>query len=149
MAAGKASGWIGRTSFSRWLDGIAGLFFLGLAARIALTGRGRNKSSAKSYAKGERNENLRDQPQPSWKAERSESVGHLMFRIPGVDAGKVDMLGWTAPAPLPLCHSGMRLETIEEQFMKKIATIGLDLAKNVFVRPASRVSFCFTGGDIA
>ncbi|TIN32255.1 MAG: hypothetical protein E5Y10_35370, partial [Mesorhizobium sp.] len=25
----------------------------------------------------------------------------------------------------------------------------VDLAKNVFVRPASRVSFCFTGGDIA
>jgi hypothetical protein len=26
-----------------------------------------------------------------------------------------------------------------------ITTIGLDLAKMVFVRPASRVSFCFTG----
>ena len=27
----------------------------------------------------------------------------------------------------------------------KITTVGIDLAKNVFVRPASRVSFCFTG----
>lgn len=27
--------------------------------------------------------------------------------------------------------------------------IGIDLAKNVFVRPASRMSFCLTGGDIA
>jgi hypothetical protein len=27
-----------------------------------------------------------------------------------------------------------------------ITTIGLDLAKNVFVRPVSRLSFCFTGG---
>jgi hypothetical protein len=29
--------------------------------------------------------------------------------------------------------------------MNKIMTIGLDLAKNVFVRPESRLSFCFTG----
>ena len=29
--------------------------------------------------------------------------------------------------------------------MSKITTIGLDLAKNVFVRPESRLSFCFTG----
>lgn len=28
----------------------------------------------------------------------------------------------------------------------EIATIGLDLAKNVFVRPESRLSLCFTGG---
>ena len=27
----------------------------------------------------------------------------------------------------------------------KIATAGIDLAKNVFVRPESRLSFCFTG----
>ena len=33
--------------------------------------------------------------------------------------------------------------------MDEITTIGLDIAKNVFVRPASRVSFCFTGGDMA
>jgi hypothetical protein len=33
--------------------------------------------------------------------------------------------------------------------MKTVTIIGVDLAKNVFVRPASRVSFCFTGGDIA
>jgi hypothetical protein len=30
-----------------------------------------------------------------------------------------------------------------------IVTIGIDLAKNVFVRPESRVSFCFTGGGLA
>ncbi|MBP2562486.1 multidrug efflux pump subunit AcrB [Neorhizobium galegae] len=52
---------------------------------------GQNKSSAKSYAKGERNENLCDPLQPSWQTERSKSVRHLMFRIPGVDAGKVDV----------------------------------------------------------
>lgn len=39
LAAGKASGWIARTSVGRWLDGIAGVFFLGLAARLALTGK--------------------------------------------------------------------------------------------------------------
>jgi threonine/homoserine/homoserine lactone efflux protein len=39
LAAGKASGWLARTSFGRWLDGIAGVFFIGLAARLALTGR--------------------------------------------------------------------------------------------------------------
>lgn len=39
LAAGKASCWIARTSLGRWLDGIAGVFFLGLAARLALTGR--------------------------------------------------------------------------------------------------------------
>jgi len=31
----------------------------------------------------------------------------------------------------------------------KITTVGIDLAKNVFVRPASRVSFCFTGEMMA
>jgi hypothetical protein len=30
----------------------------------------------------------------------------------------------------------------------KITTVGIDLAKNVFVRPASRVSFCFTGASM-
>jgi hypothetical protein len=54
--------------------------------------RGHNKSSPKSNAKGERNENLCDPPQPGWQTERSKSVGHLMFGIPGVDAGNVDML---------------------------------------------------------
>lgn len=37
LAAGRASGWIAKTSLGRWLDGIAGVFFLGLAARLALT----------------------------------------------------------------------------------------------------------------
>lgn len=39
LAAGKASAWMARSGVGRWLDGIAGLFFLGLAARLALTGR--------------------------------------------------------------------------------------------------------------
>lgn len=39
LAAGKASGWLARTRFGSWLDGIAGVFFIGLAARLALTGR--------------------------------------------------------------------------------------------------------------
>jgi len=33
--------------------------------------------------------------------------------------------------------------------MGEFSTIGVDLAKSVFVRPESRVSFCFTGGNIA
>lgn len=36
LAAGKASNWILGTGLGRWLDGIAGLFFIGLAARLAL-----------------------------------------------------------------------------------------------------------------
>ena len=39
LAAGKASGWLATTRFGKWMDGIAGLFFLGLALRLALTGR--------------------------------------------------------------------------------------------------------------
>jgi hypothetical protein len=30
----------------------------------------------------------------------------------------------------------------------QLTTYGVDLAKRVFVRPESRVSFCFTGGTI-
>jgi len=29
--------------------------------------------------------------------------------------------------------------------MNKLSRVGIDLAKNVFVRPESRLSFCFTG----
>lgn len=29
-----------------------------------------------------------------------------------------------------------------------IVTVGIDLAKTLFVRPASRVSFCFTGAGM-
>ena len=39
LAAGKASGWLGTTRFGKWMDGIAGLFFLGLALRLFLSGR--------------------------------------------------------------------------------------------------------------
>lgn len=39
LAAGKASGWLATTRFGKWMDGIAGVFFLGLALRLALTGR--------------------------------------------------------------------------------------------------------------
>ncbi|CAG9175900.1 hypothetical protein LMG23994_03203 [Cupriavidus pinatubonensis] len=31
----------------------------------------------------------------------------------------------------------------------QITTVGIDLAKNVFVRPASRLNFCFTGERMA
>lgn len=33
--------------------------------------------------------------------------------------------------------------------MDKVTCIGLDIAKNVFVRPASRLNFCFTGERMA
>ncbi|MDJ1007862.1 MAG: LysE family translocator [Paracoccaceae bacterium] len=39
LAAGKASGWLARTSFGKWMDGIAGLFFIGLAVRLVLSGK--------------------------------------------------------------------------------------------------------------
>ena len=42
LAAGRASGWLASTNFGRWLDGVAGIFFLGLAVRLALTGRPSN-----------------------------------------------------------------------------------------------------------
>jgi hypothetical protein len=33
--------------------------------------------------------------------------------------------------------------------MDQLTTVGIDLAKDIFVRPESRVSFCFTGGGLA
>ena len=39
LAAGKASGWVAQTGFGRWMDGIAGVFVIGLAMRLALTGK--------------------------------------------------------------------------------------------------------------
>ncbi len=39
LAAGRASGWLATTSFGRWMDGIAGVFFIGLAVRLALSGK--------------------------------------------------------------------------------------------------------------
>ena len=59
---------------------------------VVLAFGGQNKSSPKSYAKVEQNANLCDPPQPGWQTKRSKSVRHLMFGIPGVNAGKVDML---------------------------------------------------------
>ncbi|MEM7521676.1 MAG: LysE family translocator [Pseudomonadota bacterium] len=38
LAAGKASGWLSRTRFGQWMDGIAGVFFLGLALRLLVSG---------------------------------------------------------------------------------------------------------------
>ncbi|MBB5405060.1 hypothetical protein QF000_000284 [Paraburkholderia atlantica] len=32
--------------------------------------------------------------------------------------------------------------------MDQLTTVGIDLAKDVFVRPASRASFCFTGAGM-
>ena len=37
--AGKAAAWLRTSGFARWLDAIAGTVFLGLALRIALSGR--------------------------------------------------------------------------------------------------------------
>lgn len=39
LAAGSVSSWIAKTNFGRWLDAIAAVFFLGLAVRLAVTGR--------------------------------------------------------------------------------------------------------------
>jgi len=39
LAAGKTSGWLSKTHIGKWLDGIAGLFFLGLALRLFLSGK--------------------------------------------------------------------------------------------------------------
>ena len=38
-AAGQASRWLRTSGFARWLDAVAGTVFLGLAVRLALTGR--------------------------------------------------------------------------------------------------------------
>lgn len=38
LAAGKASGWLAETSFGKWMDAIAGMFFLGLAVRLLISG---------------------------------------------------------------------------------------------------------------
>lgn len=37
FSAGKASEWIARTGFMRWLDGLAGVFFIAIALRLALS----------------------------------------------------------------------------------------------------------------
>ena len=39
LAAGKASGWLARPSFGKWMDGLAGVFFLGLAVRLLVSGK--------------------------------------------------------------------------------------------------------------
>ena len=39
LVAGRASGWLARTNFGKWLDGIAGVFFIGLAIRLLLPGK--------------------------------------------------------------------------------------------------------------
>jgi len=39
LGSGAAAGWLARRTFARWLDGIAGVFFLGLALRLALEDR--------------------------------------------------------------------------------------------------------------
>ena len=39
LAAGKASAWLVGTSFGKWMDGIAGVFFLGLAVRLLVSGK--------------------------------------------------------------------------------------------------------------
>jgi threonine/homoserine/homoserine lactone efflux protein len=39
IGSGAAAGWLARRAFARWLDGIAGIFFIGLALRLVLGGR--------------------------------------------------------------------------------------------------------------
>jgi threonine/homoserine/homoserine lactone efflux protein len=39
LVAGKASGRLAKTSFGRWMDGITGLVFIGLALRLLVSGR--------------------------------------------------------------------------------------------------------------
>jgi threonine/homoserine/homoserine lactone efflux protein len=39
IGSGAAAGWLARRAFARCLDGIAGVFFIGLALRLALGGR--------------------------------------------------------------------------------------------------------------
>ena len=39
LAAGRASGWLATTSMGRWLDAVAGVFFIGLALRLAFDRR--------------------------------------------------------------------------------------------------------------
>lgn len=39
IGSGAAAGWLARRAFARWLDAIAGAFFIGLALRLALGGR--------------------------------------------------------------------------------------------------------------
>jgi threonine/homoserine/homoserine lactone efflux protein len=39
LAAGRASDWLASTRFSRWLDGIAGLFFVALALHLIISER--------------------------------------------------------------------------------------------------------------
>ena len=39
LLAGKASGWLATTEFGKWLDGIAGVFFIGLAVRLLISGK--------------------------------------------------------------------------------------------------------------
>ena len=42
LAAGKASGWLSTTRFGKWMDGIAGVFFIGLALRLVVSGKPEN-----------------------------------------------------------------------------------------------------------
>ena len=39
LAAGKASGWLATTGFGKWMDAIAGVFFMGLALRLLVSGK--------------------------------------------------------------------------------------------------------------
>src|SRR3546814_19546930 len=39
IGSGAAAGWLARLAFRRWLDGIAGLFIIVLAVRLAVGGR--------------------------------------------------------------------------------------------------------------
>ena len=71
----------------------------------------------------------------------------IALRIPR----SVKLRWWMAPSDGIECAKMVFLQNPREEpsTMVDVTTIGLDIAKNVFVRPASRVSFCFTGGEIS
>ena len=46
LAAGKASGWLATTGFGKWMDAIAGVFFMGLALRLLVSGKPGNESTS-------------------------------------------------------------------------------------------------------
>ena len=54
--------------------------------------KGSDKSSVKSYVKGERSGNLCCPSQISRQLERPEAFRHMLVTIPRVDTGQVDML---------------------------------------------------------
>jgi hypothetical protein len=55
----------------------------------------------------------------------------------------------TARIKVPGMRDHIGLQTKTETSKMKLTPVGIDIAKNVFVRPESRVSYCFTGEGMA